>query len=517
MKYRICVYAVFLIASCLLLSAQAKAQYVNLTSSIVYDPVTKKVTGTSRTEMDYQTRLYYDVAYVQGKIFRQGDSTALNTVEDYTRNQFQDGYYYNYTDRVAIATTQAEAMPYNTDYRLTSNHQLLGILVLNYNYRNDLFNYSLLSPNNYGDQQTLYGGCCGVSMPNVYINFGTTTKTVHTTNIDVNITNPRVNNASIGNTTKNALIAANLTLQAKITPGAEANDTYSWDIGQPSTVVGGSVTSPSVTVRFYQAGTYTARLTHTRGTYSQSIPITINVVEPALTNFQSQILSPPSVGFHFAISPNQLGPLYFMLGSQSYNGKTEGISFNATVSSPSYISEDGRIKFVQIGKSDTTQQKGTNKKCSGTNGAWIRDADPYPINDNGINGGTSQALPSKPTVSGGSVTARTFDTPGVTLYGYRDSFFDTVTTNFDFETYVVYFADDKQIGLGYYIPWHYDGRIERDLSDPVYGYRIVSRSPINTPLYQSSTPTNPMWNSTNRVRPFDSSRDLNSLPYLSCR
>lgn len=155
--------------------------------------------------------------------------------------------------------------------------------------------------------------------------------------------------------------------------------------------------------------------------------------------------------------------------------------------------------------------------CASTHGAWIRDGDPYTIYDNGINTPSAQALDFKPTVSGGNVAIRTYDTPGVTLYGSRDTRFDIVTTNVDFEMYVIYFANDKQIGLGYYIPWHYDGRIEKDTADPVYGYRIVSSNPTNTPLYPITTPSDPAWTTTNRVRPFDPSRDLLGLRYLSCR
>lgn len=119
-----------------------------------------------------------------------------------------------------------------------------------------------------------------------------------------------------------------------------------------------------------------------------------------------------------------------MLGSNSYNGKAAGISFDATVSTPSYISDDGEIKFVQIGNLTYTRQSGTVRYCASTGGVWTRDADPYLIYGNGVNSNESQRFRSKPTVTGGNLTIRTFDTPGISVQG------DIVTTNVDFEMYV---------------------------------------------------------------------------------
>lgn len=491
------------------LSQEANGQILDISSSVIYDPVTREVVGTSRTDIDYNTVSSYQV-YVDGGLYEEGNPSPLKVGQTLAP--------YGYPS--VIVTTRVNATTPNTKYRVDSYHYLFSFVYISslcggYPVDNHGF---LLQPHggNYGSYQRLYGTNLTAHSVHPFpclagpIYMGKTTQKVTAPILKINITSPRTT-VNVDGTTQNALLAANLTLAAKITPGAEANDSYSWDIGQPSAVVGGSVTSPSVTVRYYQAGTYTARLTHTRGSYSQSVLVTINVVEPTLTNFQSQINSPPDIGYHLATSPSFNGPLFFMLGSTSYIGRLAGISFNATVSTPSYISDDGQVKFVQIGIPTYTRQSGTVRYCAGTGGVWTRDADPYLIYGNGVNSNESQRFPSKPTVAGGNLDIYTVDTPGVPVQN------DIVTTNVDFEMYVVYFANDKQIGLGYYIPWHYDGRVEKDNTDPVYGYRIVNRNPSNAPIYPTAIPSDPMWATTNRLRPFDSSRALNEVPFGRCK
>ncbi len=84
-----------------------------------------------------------------------------------------------------------------------------------------------------------------------------------TPNFDVRITNARVSGILNG-TTQKALVGADIALNASVVPSGTTGGSYSWSFTGPYSVIGGSTSSSSVTIRSTDTGVVTANVTYTK-------------------------------------------------------------------------------------------------------------------------------------------------------------------------------------------------------------------------------------------------------------
>lgn len=314
------------------------------------------------------------------------------------------------------------------------------------------------------------------------------------TPLRVDIASPKVSGA-ITNTTQNALIGADLTLQARVSPQGSKTDGFSWEISGQYQVVSGSLTSSAVTIRYTQPGTSTVRVTLMRDfAASASSSATIRAVQPTLEKFNARVNNPPDVGYHL-LPPGSGVPPWFMLGS--LRDQRSGITFTAEVSVPAYISEHGTLKYVQIGRTTNTRNLGADTECQTTGEAWHLDDDPYTFTPYPQD--ETQAL--KLTAPGQRISITAADNPGVALDR------DHHSASTDFEMYVVYFINGVQIPLGK-LEWNYGGTIFRDASK-IEGYAATNVFPTGTPLSIQG-------GALGSIRPYNQNPDLNGLPWYVC-
>jgi len=102
---------------------------------------------------------------------------------------------------------------------------------------------------------------------------------------DIKITSGRVG-GYLNGTTQNALLGADVALQATPLPGGFAGGTYSWTCAPAplcSIVAGGN--SSSVNLRTLDTGTVTATVTYTKNNLTSSGTVTIDSVLPTVTSF----------------------------------------------------------------------------------------------------------------------------------------------------------------------------------------------------------------------------------------
>ena len=107
-----------------------------------------------------------------------------------------------------------------------------------------------------------------------------------TPDFDVRITSSRVNGILNG-TTQNALVGADVSLNASVLPSNRTGGTYSWSVSAPATIVAGA-NSSSVTIRTTDVGTGTANVTYTLNGFTATASVTLNSQLPVLTSFTAQ-------------------------------------------------------------------------------------------------------------------------------------------------------------------------------------------------------------------------------------
>ncbi|HKC66350.1 MAG TPA: hypothetical protein VKB86_22090, partial [Pyrinomonadaceae bacterium] len=166
-----------------------------------------------------------------------------------------------------------------------------------------------------------------------------------TPNLNVNITSGRVSGILNG-TTQNALLGADVTLNASIDPSSLIGGTYSWSVTGPNQQVSATNTSSSYTVRWTETGTYQATVNYTRNGVHVSATVNVNVVVPTLSDY------------HAVREENLMGrggfcgqgDYLWSLGCAVLPGG-EGMNFFATANIPAaqYLSDPAQsgIKFVQ--------------------------------------------------------------------------------------------------------------------------------------------------------------------------
>lgn len=170
----------------------------------------------------------------------------------------------------------------------------------------------------------------------------------------VDITSGRVSGV-LNNSTQNALLGADVALQANIFPSNLSGGTYSWSATGPSQQVSATNTNSSYTVRWTEAGTYQAKVTYTRNGIAVSATVNVNVVVPILDSFTAnQYPSVVSNGCEPSYGTNS----HYILGCEN----PSGIRFSSDVHIPSgsYLSDnsDAGVKYVQRANSLRKQLNG---------------------------------------------------------------------------------------------------------------------------------------------------------------
>lgn len=306
---------------------------------------------------------------------------------------------------------------------------------------------------------------------------------------DVKITNGRIN-GYLNGTTQNALLGADVALNASPLPGAFSGGTYSWSCMPTSTcqiVTGNS--SSSVTVRTNElsnvVGNYTVTINYTKGQVSTSSLMTITSVLPSVTSF----VGTESTDRINASGGNPLhpGPCEDIFGFWRYQlgcgHADEGISFDARVHANTFISDPTKsgIKYVQAVSSYRQVMQSGNLLCntkrsdpSNIDSGWqLDDADPYVFD----------CCPVHYFSEGNDVSMHSHDYPGLGLTRVTDyEMIDAVYIDDRFQTYLVYFTNTTpsiQRPLAK-LPWNWGGEVflKWDPAAQTTQHRIISTSTV---------------------------------------
>ncbi len=169
---------------------------------------------------------------------------------------------------------------------------------------------------------------------------------------DVKITSERVG-GYLNGTTQNALLGADVALNASPLPGAFAGGTYNWTLTGPATFVSTDTHSSSITIRSTAVSTepgqgpITVNVSYTKNGLTASGSVTIKSILPTLTSFTGQqgpdLVTAPNI----CASPESEPPWWFYrLGCGS---SSPAMNFTAQVHAPTFISEPSQsgVKYVQ--------------------------------------------------------------------------------------------------------------------------------------------------------------------------
>jgi hypothetical protein len=167
---------------------------------------------------------------------------------------------------------------------------------------------------------------------------------------DVKITSGRVN-GYLNGTTQNALLGADVALNANPLPGAFGGGTYSWTCTPSPCSILTPNNSSSVTLRTNElstiVGNYTVTVNYVKNGIRTSGSMTINSILPTLTRFTGSqgpdLITLPNL----CASPEFEPPWWFYrLGCGS---SSPAMNFTAQVHAPAFISEPSQsgIKYVQ--------------------------------------------------------------------------------------------------------------------------------------------------------------------------
>lgn len=334
-----------------------------------------------------------------------------------------------------------------------------------------------------------------------------------TPDFDVRITNARVNGVLNG-TTQNALVGADIALNANVIPSARSGGAYSWTFTGSPTIVSGTANSSSVTIRANDVGALTAKVTYTLNGFTATGSVTINALLPSLTSFTATMTSD---------QVNRNSGCSFLYGATytlgCWTGSTDdGIVWNSTAQIPSgaYLTDPAQsgVKFVQVISSYRKRLLDGNTQCrtarsseSNIASGWQLDADP--LNQPGH--------PVRYFSEGNTLPMSNFDPPGETIDDGANSYDAFLAADY-FETYVFYFTGNpsqpvfqRAVGLsgsGYpyaRLAWNWGGQVSFNYfsSPSLYRRDFTTTSPgsINATGINSLQPT---------------STNVHSLNYNTC-
>ncbi|HBB86297.1 MAG TPA: hypothetical protein DC047_01630 [Blastocatellia bacterium] len=300
-----------------------------------------------------------------------------------------------------------------------------------------------------------------------------------TPDFDIRMTNARVNGVLNG-TTQNALVGADIALNASVIPSARSGGAYSWTFTGSPTIVSGTATSSSVTIRANDVGTLTAKVTYTLNGFTATGAVTINAVLPSLTSFTAQ------QGSDLVAPPGQCRSdnfWWYKMGCV-LNGQI-GMNFSSSVHAPTFISDPSQsgVKYVQavsafrkknrVGLRCDTRRSSESDVASG----WQLDTeDPYVF------------LPEFPVhrfSEGNDLTMLTVDNPAnAVTFILPKEFIDVLYIDDRFEMYVVYFTGSNPAAPVFQRPvgklaWNWGGLVVLDWNgqDSIHHLRYSNASP----------------------------------------
>lgn len=207
-----------------------------------------------------------------------------------------------------------------------------------------------------------------------------------TPDLAVGITNPRAV-GYINGTTKNALLGADITLNASVFPSNRTGGTFSWTftgpVSQPATT-----NSSSVVIKSTDVGTITATANYTLNGVTATGTVTRNSMLPTLTSFTGQQgadqVSQPGTCINDPFT-------WYKLGCVTQSALA--MSYSTTVHAEPFISDlaQSGIKYVQAVSAFRKMARGANlvcqtKRSSDTNIAsgWQLDTEDPFLNNGGV-------------------------------------------------------------------------------------------------------------------------------------
>lgn len=105
----------------------------------------------------------------------------------------------------------------------------------------------------------------------------------------LHITNPRVG-GHLENTTQNALLGADVRLQAALFPEGLSGGNFSWSVSGPYQIVSGSTNTDTLNVRWTETGTYTVIANYTRNGATISSSMNVSVIVPLLSSYTANVV-----------------------------------------------------------------------------------------------------------------------------------------------------------------------------------------------------------------------------------
>jgi Tol biopolymer transport system component len=322
-----------------------------------------------------------------------------------------------------------------------------------------------------------------------------------TSNLNVNITSGRVS-GHINGTTQNALLGADVALQANIEPSNLTGGTYSWSVTGPNQQVSATNANSSYTVRWTEPGTYQATVTYTRNGVPVSATVNVNITVPTLDSYtgnqEPSFVSGYGPPCSIDLGTTSLGSnIQYTLGCVDLG--SPGITFSSTVHIPtgSYLSDPNQsgVKYVQRVSAFRKQLNGGVVKCrtrrgseGDSNSGWLFD------------GATADTYDPRPTAvrrfsEGSTLTIVTEDSPGEALEGPKiqgvpptppglnDTHqHDAFRIDDNFELFVVYFTStssplQRTVGK---MSWNWGGEV-------IYDARVNTSYPFRRTIMFGGT------------------------------
>jgi Ig-like domain from next to BRCA1 gene len=500
---------------CLLLwPQQAQAQYAYGYSGIAYDTDTHEVFGLSLTELDYYAGTYYD-PYVEGFMYYQYSNYPI----DYGADRGYESYF-----DAEVDTYSPSGLP-NTEYDVISDHYVISwysvdVTVCDYygfydGCGYDPFGFSYLGGGDFGGFNYFYGPGYGGYVPERTYYIGSTgvgiitppdTPSCESLNVTIGAFYPQ-QQTNIQNTTKSALLGANVVLAAGVSPSRDG--TYTWSVSGPhqqdtSSSADGSVIDIQWTAEGTQQVTVTFTPANSSCTYSTSL--NVNVVLPTMTGFTAeQNVEQVHYGSEMLQCSHIESGDTFSLGCSS-TASGQGIHWLATAQAPDDIissPDSSLIRFVQIISGDRRRDTSRGHECvtsrantADVDSGWrIDTVDPYDDRPHrGVSGFALNAGHYSASLDTGDTPGNRLSTAGPNIPLQYNHFF----ADDHFQTYIKYYVGEPDHPLverllGRVI-WQWGGDVSFDPSSGIYSFTKENTSVHFQPveIYTGAATTNPM-------------------------